>query len=163
VGPVRRREGSVDVPGGGGPRPNAGRKTKLNARTQALLCQIVRAGGTYFMAAEAAGVSRTAFQTWLVRGEQEPDSVYGELVYAIREARAQARIAAEIAAYRNDYRFWLTKGPGKGGPGGSEENWTDRLEIVGDPTKPTVQEVHVRYVGSEPAVSSGNGQDASGE
>src|SRR5262245_14793324 len=74
----------------------------------------IRAGGYPHIAAEAAGVPREVFDDWLQRGQQKKaPAVYRRFADAVRQARAQARLAAEIAAFKAKPMDWLRSGPGK--------------------------------------------------
>ncbi|MBM3997055.1 MAG: hypothetical protein FJ303_23320 [Planctomycetes bacterium] len=85
--------------------------------TPALRSQIVasiRAGGYPHVAAEAWGVSKDVFDDWMKRGlaadSREP---YKSFAIEVREARAQARLRAEMAVFEKDAKTWLTQGPGR--------------------------------------------------
>src|SRR5262245_52750464 len=73
----------------------------------------IRQGAYTAIAVEAAGIPRRVFRQWLRSGE-EP---FRELRDKVREARAQARMWAEIAVAEKDPRFWLRYGPGREKPG----------------------------------------------
>jgi hypothetical protein len=82
------------------------------------ICAFIRAGGYAPVAAEAAGVPRQLFARWLARGlKRRARKVYREFAEAIRQAEAQARLAAEMAAYKKDALNWLKSGPGREAPG----------------------------------------------
>ena len=78
------------------------------------ICAYIRAGGYAPVAAEAAGVPGRLFQKWLARGlkgrAREP---YRAFAQAVRQAEAQARLKAEMAAYNKDAVNWLKSGPGR--------------------------------------------------
>jgi hypothetical protein len=70
--------------------------------------------------AEAAGVSREQFQTWLKSKYRR----YRQFAAEVRTARAQARLQAEMALFADDPRSWLKAGPGRetnGEPGWSKD------------------------------------------
>jgi hypothetical protein len=85
--------------------------------TASLVHQIaafVRAGGFPHMAAEAAGVPREVFADWLRRGQEgRGPALYRDLVHEVRQAHAQARLAAEVAAQSDRPLDWLKSGPGR--------------------------------------------------
>jgi hypothetical protein len=74
----------------------------------------IRAGGYPHVAAEAAGVPRRTFERWLRYGRQSRrDAVYHAFAAAVRQAAAQARLRAEMAALDSKPLDWLKYGPGK--------------------------------------------------
>jgi hypothetical protein len=78
------------------------------------ICAFIRAGGYPPVAAEAAGVSRRLFRRWLARGlRKRARQPYRGFAEAVRQAAAQARLNAEIAAYKKDAINWLKSGPGR--------------------------------------------------
>jgi hypothetical protein len=94
------------------------------------ICAYVRAGAFPHVAAEAAGVPREVFESWLVRGAgKKPKRAYRLFARALRTAAAQARLAAELKALAKHPLDWLRSGPGK-----------ERAGIAGwtVPVKPTV-------------------------
>lgn len=74
----------------------------------------IRAGGYAHIAAQAWGVSERLWRRWLARGRRagaaEP---YASFYQEVQQARAQARLKAELDALQKDPRFWLKTGPGK--------------------------------------------------
>ncbi|MBL8799670.1 MAG: hypothetical protein JNM56_37655 [Planctomycetia bacterium] len=90
------------------------RRLKLDAKIQETICSFIRAGGFPHIAAEAAGVPRAVFESWLARGQRpEARGNYRSLFLAVEQARAQARLAAEIEVFKADPTAWLKSGPGK--------------------------------------------------
>ena len=78
------------------------------------ICAFIRAGGYAPVAAEAAGVPRRVFEKWLARGQKRrARATYRTFAEAIRQAEAQARLNAEMAAYKKDAMNWLKSGPGR--------------------------------------------------
>lgn len=77
----------------------------------------IRAGGFPGIAAEAAGVPRRIFERWLRRGRQSDcDPAYRAFASAVMQAKAQARLNAEIAVRDSKPLDWLRYGPGKQSP-----------------------------------------------
>jgi hypothetical protein len=78
------------------------------------IAAFIRAGGFPHVAAEAAGVAARTFRRWL-RCSNKPESepCYRTFAAAIRQAKAQARLRAEIAALEGKPLDWLKYGPGK--------------------------------------------------
>jgi len=73
----------------------------------------VRAGGYPHIAAEAAGIPREVFEEWLRKGEEGRSPRCKQFVAKLREAEAQARLAAETKALKDKPMDWLKAGPGK--------------------------------------------------
>jgi hypothetical protein len=81
------------------------------------ICAYIRAGGYAPVAAEAAGLPRRLFAKWLARGlKRRARGAYRDFAQAIRQAEAQARLGAEMAAYKKDALNWLKSGPGRETP-----------------------------------------------
>lgn len=102
-----------------------GRKTRLTPDASQRICAAIRAGAFDWVAAEANGVSRRSFYDWLAWGEKGREP-YSQFSRDVAEARAQARLAAEIEVRRGNPLQWLRLGPGrdrKGAPG-----WTEQVE-----------------------------------
>jgi hypothetical protein len=85
--------------------------------TPALQVQIVasiRAGGFGHVAAQAWGVPKAVYESWLARGQgrraREP---YRSFAREVAAAQAQARLRAETRTFEQDCKFWLEHGPGR--------------------------------------------------
>jgi hypothetical protein len=70
------------------------------------------------VAAEANGVNRFTFWEWIKRGEDthsvRPQTErYAQFAQAVRAARAEARLSAEVEVKRGEPLSWLMKGPGR--------------------------------------------------
>jgi hypothetical protein len=102
----------------------------LTPEVQQKIVAFVRAGSYDWVAAEANGVDRQTFWEWIRRGEgrehpdRPPTDLYANFAKEVREARAQARSAAEVEVRQANPEFWLRCGPGKERPG--EPGWTER-------------------------------------
>jgi hypothetical protein len=72
----------------------------------------IRAGAFPHVAALAAGLPRDAFKKWLKFGQRRK-SVFAEFVDRVEQARAQARVVAEVKTFQDDPAVWLKSGPGK--------------------------------------------------
>lgn len=110
------------------PKRKRGRRTKLTAERTERIVKYVRAGAFPWVAAQAVGVGRTTFYRWMQEGE-DPDAPKAKREFRdqVLQAKAEARIAAEIEARRIDPKFWLRNGPGKTKPG--EEGWTEIQQV----------------------------------
>ena len=78
-----------------------GRPSKLTTITTQAILDVIAAGGTRAVAAEAAGISRGTLYGWLRRGTEDANATETALDpddYTIRELRALAR-AAQIPGY----------------------------------------------------------------
>lgn len=69
-------------------RRKRGRPTDLTAQVQSLICEHITNGARSDDAAQAAGISRTTFYSWLSRGRagEEP---YADFADAVERARAE--------------------------------------------------------------------------
>jgi hypothetical protein len=106
-----------------------GRATLLTPELQQRIVSYIRAGAFDWVAAEANGIDRQTFWEWIKRGEdthyaRPSTEQYAQFAYAVREARAEARLSAEVEVKRGEPLSWLMKGPGRDRPG--EPGWTDR-------------------------------------
>jgi hypothetical protein len=82
-----------------------------------------RAGGYPHVAAEAAGVPRQVFDQWRQEGEgPRPAAGFRSFAGAIRQAAAQARLAAEVKIHEEKPLDWLRSGPGR--ESGDAPGWT---------------------------------------
>ena len=107
----------------------AGRRAKLTPELQHQILSFVRAGSYDWIAAEAAGISKTTFYRWMRQGEDAGSGIYHDFRQEVRQARAQARVAAEAEVRRDNPLAWLRYGPGRERPG--EPGWTESREILG--------------------------------
>lgn len=69
-----------------------GRPTDLNAEVAYMICEMVKLGTTYEVAARAAGISARTFQNWKQRAKQEPESIYAEFLQNLEMAEAQGEV-----------------------------------------------------------------------
>jgi hypothetical protein len=83
----------------------------------------VQSGAYPHVAAEDVGIPAEMFQVWMERGTR-PDArdPYRALAERVRQARAHARVQAEVEMRRTDPKAWLLNGPGKGTP--DEPGWS---------------------------------------
>lgn len=105
----------------------AGRPTLLTPETHRAIVAAIRAGAFDWIAAEANGVDRTTFATWMRRGEREKVEPFLMFRMDVLAARARARLAAEIEVRKDQPFNWLRYGPGRereDAPG-----WTESKEV----------------------------------
>ncbi|HVS33986.1 MAG TPA: hypothetical protein VMS17_00265 [Gemmataceae bacterium] len=88
----------------------------LTAEVEKTITAYVRAGGYPHIAAEAAGIPLDVFDEWLRKGEAGRPLKYKRFVEKLRQAEAQARLNAEVAAFKDKPMDWLKAGPGKETP-----------------------------------------------
>src|SRR6186997_510227 len=95
----------------------------LTPALTATIAAYIRAGGYPHVACEAAGIPRAVFDDWLRLGNPvgrkkgwRPHQLYTPLWLAVMEAKAQARLTAEMAALKEEPVSWLKSGPGKDQP-----------------------------------------------
>jgi hypothetical protein len=110
---------------------------ELTADVRQKILSSIRAGGYAHIAAQAWGVSQRLWRRWLALGRRraavEP---YGSFYREVQEAKAQARLKAELEALNKDPRFWLKNGPGKdpgAGPGWTAASRTARAAASAGP------------------------------
>ena len=104
------------------------RSYKITDKFVSTVCSFIRAGGFPFTAAEVAGVPAEVFRAWMRYGAGRSDNrLYRLLHESVREARAQARLTAEVTVFKADPRAWLREGPGRETP--SVPGWSS-------PTRP---------------------------
>jgi hypothetical protein len=90
------------------------KRPSLTPEVEKTILAYVRAGGYAHVAAEAAGIPREVFEEWMRKGEaKRPIKLYRPFAEAVRQAEAQARLNAEVAALKNKPIDWLRAGPGK--------------------------------------------------
>lgn len=107
-----------------------GRRTKLTPEVQEVIVRAIRKGAFDWVAAEAAGIGRRTFYRWLSSGEARSDSLYRQFWHDVRQARAEARQAAEARVFKDNAFNWLRYGPGRERPGAP--GWTERMEHAGE-------------------------------
>jgi hypothetical protein len=74
----------------------------------------LKAGALEWVAVEALGVPWTVYQQWLRRASRPRcRRLYRLLADAVMQARAQARLRAEIELRDKDVKTWLLQGPGR--------------------------------------------------
>ncbi|NOZ27976.1 MAG: transposase [Chloroflexi bacterium] len=67
-----------------------GRRTKLTPEVQEKICNFVRQGLTYEVAARAAGISESTFYRWRRRGEGARSGKFRQFWEALKKAEAEA-------------------------------------------------------------------------
>lgn len=117
----------------------AGRPSKLNAEVHQEIVAYTRAGSFAWVAAVAAGVSKTTFYRWMQKGDSETRGPYFDFANDVRQAQAQARVAAETEVRRTSPATWLRFGPGRDRP--DEPGWTDQRQITGPDAGPVLKEI----------------------
>lgn len=98
-----------------------GRKTKLTPELQDEIVAYIANGSYDYVAAQAAGISRSTYYRWYESGSR-PGSRYSTFRRAVDEARARARVVAENAVFKTKPEVWLRYGPGRERPGAP--GWT---------------------------------------
>ena len=90
------------------------KRLPLTPEVEKMILAYIRAGGYAHVAAEAAGIPREVFEEWMRKGEAKRSiKLYRPFAEAVRQAEAQARLNAEVAALKNKPMDWLKAGPGK--------------------------------------------------
>ncbi|MEZ4672778.1 MAG: hypothetical protein R2932_00845 [Caldilineaceae bacterium] len=108
----------------------AGRNSLLTQELISKICKYISAGAWDYVAAEAVGIGQSTFYRWLQEGEaDEPDPLKREFWESVTEARAKARVSAELRVHHEKPDKWLLQGPGRekaGRPG-----WTNEATLTG--------------------------------
>ena len=76
------------------------RPTKLTPELQERICGIISKGNSITTACQSVGISETTFYQWKEKGENAPDSVYGEFLCALNKAESDAK--QELLQYVKD-------------------------------------------------------------
>lgn len=92
-------------------------RVKLTPELENQILASIRMGGYPHVAAAAWGVPEWLWDQWMQWGaKRNPRQPYKNFHQKVEQAKAQARLKAEMAAMENDPRFWLKNGPGKERP-----------------------------------------------
>ena len=92
-------------------------KIKLTPELENQILASIRAGGFPHVAAKAWGVPDHVFDKWMEWGTgKKHKAPYTQFARKVEQAKAQARLKAEMMAMEEDPRFWLKNGPGKETP-----------------------------------------------
>src|SRR5262249_46303054 len=84
---------------------------QLTPEIQNTICAYIRAGGYPHVAAEAAGIPKAVFDSWLVMGRKKRAKPHFKaLCDAIKQAQAQARLGAEVKVFDQNPSLWLKSG-----------------------------------------------------
>jgi hypothetical protein len=90
------------------------KKLRLTPQLSQNIVAGIRSGGYAHVAAQAWRVPPEIFDDWLRRGSRKgAREPYASFAQDVLEARAQARLRAEIAAFAKDPKAWLHHGPGR--------------------------------------------------
>lgn len=108
---------------------------KLTPEVSNSITAFILAGAFPHVAAQAAGVPTEVFERWLEVGSPvgrkkgwRPHPTYTPFWRAVTQARAQARLNAEMEAMRRDPLRWLMQGPGKERP--NDPGWSQVVRPV---------------------------------
>jgi hypothetical protein len=166
-----------------------GRRLLLDQAVIDEISDAVGKGAFLYVAAEAARVSRRTLLSWLERGRQledladagreldERESLYVELVEAVRQSGASARLKAESTVWKRKPLEWLRFGPGRD-HGRDDPGWTKAVGEVPPEVKSAAEQMlseALRQLGLlpepvtvpstvQPALTEGNvGAESDGE
>ncbi len=104
-----------------------GRPSLLTPERHKAIVAAIRAGAFDWIAAEANGIDRETFKSWMRKGIRTKREPYLSFVKDVRAARAQARLSAEIEVRKEQPFAWLRFGPGREREG--EAGWTESTEV----------------------------------
>jgi transposase-like protein len=110
---------------------------ELTPELEARIVASIRAGGYAPVAAQAWGVSEALLERWLKRGRRKnAREPYRSFARNVDQALGQARLRAEMEAFKRDPRCWLKHGPGREMPG--KPGWTAPARSQGGSANKTV-------------------------
>jgi hypothetical protein len=108
----------------------AKRRLRLTDRLIQQICGYIRSGAFEQTACEAFGVPYSLFQDWLAQARKKgAGRLERQLLEAVRQARAQARVTPELQMRTENPRHWLLHGPGKEAPGC--QGWSAPVRAAG--------------------------------
>jgi hypothetical protein len=105
----------------------AGRPTLYTPERHRAIVAAIRAGAYDWVAAQANGIDPDTFRLWMRRGQIGRKEPFLTFFNDVREARSQARIAAEIEVRKDQPFNWLRFGPGR--ERDDEPGWTESREV----------------------------------
>ena len=101
----------------------------LTPEHEAQLLGYIRAGGFPHVAAEAAGIPKEVFTSWLECGSgPEAQEPYQSFALRVKQALAHARLRAELEIWEKAPLNWLRYGPGRETP--QSPGWTGQVKPV---------------------------------
>ena len=89
----------------------AGRRTKLTPELQTQILNAIKAGNYDYIACMYAGIHKSTFYRWMLKGEKARKGLYKEFCDSIKKANAQSEIGAVAfvrSAMQNDWRAAIT-------------------------------------------------------
>ena len=115
-----------------------GRRSKLTPELQDKICNAVRIGATYGVAAGAAGICERTFHNWREWGEERRSGKYVQFLQALRKAESVGEVKhlASITASGAEGSKWILARR-------HPERWANKSEIKhsGDAENPIVTRV----------------------
>lgn len=105
-------------------------KVKLTPELQKQITAAIRAGAFPHIAAESFGVPTWLFDHWMAKGLDRKRVIqpFRDFALEIQQAKAQARLRAEMEIFKDDPKTWLKSGPGKEKP--EEPGWTGIVKPI---------------------------------
>jgi hypothetical protein len=89
-------------------------QVRLTAELIEAICARIKAGAYEWVAVESLGIPRFVYQEWINNARRSRRrSVYQGLAAKVMQARAQARLRAEMEVRDKDVKVWLLQGPGR--------------------------------------------------
>lgn len=116
-------------------RSRVGRKSALERLLESQpdilgkVINYIKLGAYDHVAAQALGVRAETFARWMRKGSRKSaPKLYRQFYDDISQAKAQARLLAEVQVKQDDPKYWLRIGPGR-----TKENlpgWTEQPDMV---------------------------------
>src|SRR2546428_3985173 len=116
--PVNGREKATTGPPSqqatGRPRGRPPGSVALTNEVEGTVINFIRAGAFDYVAAQAAGISARTFREWIQRGEgrhptKRPTARLRRFAERVAQAKAEARLDAEVLVHRDSPMYWLTR------------------------------------------------------
>ncbi len=77
-----------------------GRPTKLTPELQATIIAALASGATRAETAALVGINQSTFHRWMIRGEEEPDGLYGTFRTEVLKAEGRVRVLVRASLFR---------------------------------------------------------------
>lgn len=103
-----------------------GRPSKYSDKTANTMLKYIEAGAYDYQAAEAVGIDQATFFRWMSRGANG-EQPFMDFRAKVVQAKATARVKAEITVRATKPLSWLRYGPGRERPG--RPGWTEAAHI----------------------------------
>jgi hypothetical protein len=102
---------------------------QLTADLIEAICARIKAGAYEWVAVESLGVPWGVYQSWLDKAKQSGRrTLCQRLAASVMQARAHARLRAEMEVREKDVKAWLLQGPGR--ETATREGWGPAAKVA---------------------------------